>query len=219
MEATAPCLDTEKNKASPGEASTSTKQKNRWAYFLVKRAFDFFFALMGLVVLTIPMMILALVIVLDSPGAPVFRQKRMGKDGKIFTIYKLRTMYTYAPREVATNSLDTGTYTTKVGHFLRLCSLDELPQLWNVLIGNMSFVGYRPVCLSETYLNQLRKEYGVFAAKPGITGYAQVNGRDNVAPDEKAEMDRYYVENCSVRLDLWCIGKTVRVAVTKEGAK
>ena len=98
-------------------------------------------------------------------------------------------------------------------------SLDELPQLWNVLIGNMSLVGYRPVCLSEQRLNQLREEYGILATKPGITGYAQVNGRDNVTTDEKVRLDLYYVKHCSVLLDLRCILKTAKVALSKEGAK
>lgn len=201
------------------EAITPVELRGRWVYFAAKRVLDLFFALVGLVVLAIPMALIALIIAIDSPGKPIFRQKRMGKNGRVFTILKFRTMYTYAPHDVATNTLDTASYTTKVGEFLRVYSLDELPQLWNVLIGNMSFVGYRPVCLSEQRLNQLREEYGILATKPGITGYAQVNGRDNVTTDEKVRLDLYYVKHCSVLLDLRCILKTAKVALSKEGAK
>lgn len=201
------------------EAITPVELRGRWVYFAAKRVLDFFFALVGLVALAIPMALIALIIAIDSPGKPIFRQKRMGKNGRVFTILKFRTMYTYAPHDVATNSLDTASYTTKVGEFLRVYSLDELPQLWNVLIGNMSLVGYRPVCLSEQRLNQLREEYGILATKPGITGYAQVNGRDNVTTDEKVRLDLYYVRHCSVLLDLRCILKTAKVALSKEGAK
>lgn len=120
------------------------------AYLALKRAFDISGALVGLAVLALPMSVIALIIALDSPGNPIFRQERLGKDGQAFTIYKFRTMYTYAPEDVATNSINVSAYTTGVGKFLRGYSIDELPQLWNVLRGDMSFVGYRPVCLSET---------------------------------------------------------------------
>lgn len=188
-------------------------------YFFAKRLFDIVFSLLGLLILAIPIVLIALVIMADSPGKPIFHQKRMGKDGKVFTILKFRTMDRCAPRDAATNSIDPEKYTTRVGGFLRLHSLDELPQLWNVLRGDMSFVGYRPVCLTERRLNQLRAEYGILTTKPGITGYAQVNGRDNVTTDEKVRLDLYYVEHQSILLDLHCLLKTVKVALTKEGAK
>lgn len=187
-------------------------------YHIVKRMLDVAASFVALIILAIPMAVIALIIVLDSPGPAIFRQKRIGKDGKAFTIFKFRTLYTYAPSDVATNSLNTTAYITRVGKFLRLYSLDELPQLWNVLIGNMSFVGYRPVCLSEQQLNQHRAECGVLTTKPGITGYAQINGRDNVSMDDKVRLDLYYVNHCSILFDLRCILKTVKVALTKEGA-
>lgn len=189
------------------------------AYRAVKRAFDISSALAGLAVLAIPMSVIALIIVLDSPGDPIFKQERLGKDGQVFTIYKFRTMYTYAPKNMATNAINVSAYTTEAGKFLRGYSLDELPQLWNVLRGDMSFVGYRPVCLSEQQLNRLRLECGVLDMRPGITGYAQVNGRDNVTMNEKVRLDQYYAQHCSFSLDLHCLLKTVKVALSKEGAK
>lgn len=189
------------------------------AYRAVKRAFDISGALAGLAVLAIPMSVIALIIVLDSPGDPIFKQERLGKDGQVFTIYKFRTMYTYAPKNMATNAVNVSAYTTEAGKFLRGYSLDELPQLWNVLRGDMSFVGYRPVCLSEQELNRLRLECGVMEMRPGITGYAQINGRDNVTMKEKVRLDLYYTQHCSFLLDLHCLLKTVKVALSKEGAK
>lgn len=189
------------------------------AYRAVKRAFDISGALAGLAVLAIPMSVIALIIVLDSPGDPIFKQERLGKDGQVFTIYKFRTMYTYAPKNMATNAVNVSAYTTEAGKFLRGYSLDELPQLWNVLRGDMSFVGYRPVCLSEQELNRLRLECGVMEMRPGITGYAQINGRDDVTMKEKVRLDLYYAQHCSFSLDLHCLLKTVKVALSKEGAK
>lgn len=189
------------------------------AYRAVKRAFDISGALAGLAVLAVPMSVIALIIVLDSPGDPIFKQERLGKDGQVFTIYKFRTMYTYAPKNMATNAVNVSAYTTEAGKFLRGYSLDELPQLWNVLRGDMSFVGYRPVCLSEQELNRLRLECGVMEMRPGITGYAQINGRDNVTMKEKVRLDLYYAQHCSFPLDLHCLLKTVKVALSKEGAK
>ena len=219
MEVMAPYQSAEAVREQTSAHSMPAGLRKCWIYLVAKRIFDFFFASIGLIVLAIPMAIIALIIVMDSPGKPIFRQKRIGQNGKVFTIFKFRTMYTYAPSDAATNSINTSMYMTKVGKFLRLYSLDELPQLWNVLRGNMSFVGYRPVCLSEQRLNQLRDECGVLTTKPGITGYAQINGRDNVMVDEKVQLDLYYVKHCSVLFDLQCILKTVKVVLTKEGAR
>lgn len=188
-------------------------------YLFIKRTFDIAASVAAGIVLLLPMLLVAVLVRIDSHGPALFRQERLGKDGKPFTMLKFRTMYTYAPANMATNEIDMRKYTTKLGKFLREYSIDELPQLWNVFIGNMSFVGYRPVCLSENKLNSLRKKYGVFGMKPGITGYAQVSGRDNIGTDEKARMDLFYVEHCSVALDICCILKTVKTVLTREGVK
>lgn len=197
-----------------------TTEKSQWGYRFVKRTFDIVFSLLAGVVALVPMLLIALIVRLGSPGPALFRQERMGKGGKPFVMYKFRSMRLEAPSNMATNDIpDLDACTTRFGRLMRKTSLDELPQLWNVLKGDMSFVGYRPVCLVEEKLNQLRLEYGVFRARPGITGYAQVHGRDQVSAQEKAELDAYYVNHRSIRLDLWCLYKTVAVVLTQEGAK
>lgn len=192
-----------------------------FAYLVVKRCFDIVFSLLLGIVLFIPMLFVALLIKIESPGPAIFKQERLGKDGKSFTIYKFRSMKMDAPSEIATNKLlNSGDYTTRIGKLLRVTSIDELPQLWNILKGDMSFVGYRPVCVTETELNDLRREYGVFSMRPGLTGYAQVNGRDNVfSYKDKVEMDAYYVQNASVKLDIQCLLQTFSAVLSREGAK
>jgi O-antigen biosynthesis protein WbqP len=187
-------------------------------YLAVKRCFDIVVALMVGLFLLLPMLVIALIIKLDSPGPALFKQERMGKDGKVFTIYKFRSMRLDAPSEMASREFsDSSAYITKFGAFIRRTSLDELPQLINILNGTMSWVGYRPVCLTETELNELRRQRGVFAVRPGLTGLAQVRGRDNVSPQDKAEMDAEYVEKCGVKMDLWCLLRTVTVVFSGEG--
>lgn len=201
-------------------AGSVRKAKAGNFYLFCKRLFDIVFSFGLGLVLAIPMLILSLVIRLDSPGPAIFRQARMGQGGKIFDIYKFRTMHTDAPADMPTNDfLNAEDYMTTLGRFLRKTSLDELPQLWNIFMGDMSFVGYRPVCLTEELLNQMRADYGVFEARPGLTGYAQVQGRDNIRSSEKALLDAEYVANRSIRLDLWCLWRTVKVVITHEGAK
>lgn len=190
------------------------------SYLLIKRIFDVVLSVFAGIVLAVPMIIIGILIRLDSKGPAVFKQKRMGKDGKTFTIYKFRTMHVSAPTEKATcDFIDADQYVTRMGLFLRRTSIDELPQLFNVLRGEMSIVGYRPVCLTETKLNELRERYGVFAFRPGITGLAQVSGRDSLNYEEKARLDAQYIQNCSLRMDLWCLLKTVKTVFTGEGAK
>ena len=187
-------------------------------YLFVKRLFDIIMSVLCGAVLLVPMLIIAVIVRIDSHGPAIFRQQRMGKNGKIFTLYKFRTMDISAPSELAAREFhDSDQYVTKVGQFLRRTSIDELPQLWNIFLGDMSFVGYRPVCLTEERLNQRRAEYGVFAMRPGITGLAQVCGRDNLDYATKAELDAKYVSECSVKLDLWCLFRTVATVVSGEG--
>ena len=199
------------------EAAATLKHKPVYAF--IKRAFDIVAALMLSIVLLLPIAVVSILIKLDSEGPVIFRQQRMGKDGKIFTMYKFRSMRTDAPSEVATRDFENSNeYITRFGGFLRRTSLDEIPQLLNILLGQMSFVGYRPVCLTETELNELRMAYGVFFVKPGLTGLAQVSGRDNVTSEKKAALDAQYVHNRGLRMDLWCLVKTVVVVFTGEGA-
>lgn len=194
------------------------KQKPRAAYLALKRGIDILVALVVSTILLLPMILIGVIIKLESKGPAIFKQKRMGKDGKVFTIFKFRTMKQSAPSEMATRDfVDANQYMTKFGNFLRRSSIDELPQLLNILTGDMSFVGYRPVCLTETDLNELRMERGVFWLRPGITGLAQVSGRDDIGYEKKVELDAEYVAKCSLKLDLWCLLQTVRTVITGEG--
>lgn len=194
------------------------KTLKRLAYLFTKRIFDVLTSLVAGLVLLLPMLVVALIIRMDSPGPAIFKQKRMGKDGKVFTMYKFRTMRKDAPSDVASREfLDSKSYITKVGAFLRRTSIDEFPQIINILNGTMSWVGYRPVCLTECELNQMRKEKGVFEMRPGITGYAQVRGRDNITPTIKANMDAEYVAKSGVKMDLWCLLATIKIVFTGEG--
>ena len=189
-------------------------------YLCIKRIFDVSVAFTGLIVLTIPFIVISICIKLDSSGPVFIKQKRMGKHGGVFYIYKFRTMYRYVPDNVATSLLSNPhTFVTHFGRLLRKTSIDELPQLINVLRGDMSLVGFRPVCLSEIKLNALREEYGVFACKPGITGLAQVRGRDDLPYKEKAKIDRIYTKNRSLGLDLYILLKTIPVTLSQHGVK
>lgn len=200
-------------------AETNAIKKTRRPYLVVKRVADVLLACFGLCVLSFPLLMVCVLIKLDSPGPALFKQQRLGLGGKPFTIYKFRTMKKDAPSELATLEFkDSSDYITRIGGFLRRTSIDELPQLLNIIKGDMSFVGYRPVCLTEENLNNLRMEYGVFALRPGITGLAQVKGRDTVRSPEKALLDKQYVEECSAKLDVWCCVQTVWTVISGKGA-
>lgn len=194
--------------------------KKRKIYLSLKRVLDLIVSVLACAALTVPMALIAIIVVLDSPGGAIFSQKRMGKDGKIFTIYKFRTMKVNAPDNVASREMKMpNPYVTRAGVFLRRTSLDELPQLWNVILGDMSIVGYRPLCLSEENINSMRKSAGVFLLRPGITGLAQVNGRDDIDAEEKVYYDAKYVKECSLKMDIHCAFKTVATVVTGKGVK
>lgn len=223
METLAPARQAEQTQCAASckneYAVSPAAPRHRPVFLFLKRAFDIAAALCAGIILLLPLGIIALAIKLDSQGPVIFKQERLGKNGKPFTMYKFRSMRIGAPSEVATRDfVDSDRYITRLGSFLRRTSLDELPQLWNILTGSMSFVGYRPVCLTEVELNELRRRYGVFTAKPGLTGLAQVSGRDNITFEEKAALDAQYVRNQGLRMDLWCLAKTVIVVFTGEGA-
>lgn len=192
--------------------------KDKPIYRFIKRFFDIMLALVIGVILLIPMLVVAIMIHLESPGPVIFKQMRIGKNGEPFVIWKFRTMSVEAPSEKAARDFrNADAYITKVGAILRRTSIDELPQLVNILKGEMSFVGYRPVCVTETELNDLRKAYGVFAVRPGLTGLAQVYGRDNLGYRKKAEIDAEYVRRRNFALDLWCLLRTFSVVCSGEG--
>ena len=203
----------------PQKAESYIIRDKQRPYLAIKRIVDVVIACILLLALSVPMLIIALLIKLESSGPALFKQQRMGLGGKPFTIYKFRTMKTDAPAEMASREFtDSSDYITRLGGFLRRSSIDELPQLFNIVKGDMSFVGYRPVCLTEVKLNEVRAEYGVFTLRPGITGLAQVKGRDTLRSPEKALLDKQYVEQCSAKLDLWCCWQTVWTVISGKGA-
>ena len=188
-------------------------------YLAIKRLIDIVMSISLILAFGIPMLIIALLIRIDSKGPVIFKQKRIGRYGQPFTIYKFRTMDTKAPPELATcDFANSDEYITKYGAFLRRTGIDVLPQLFNILRGDMSFVGYRPVCLTEQKLNEMRGKLGVFALRPGITGLAQVSGRNSIYGERKARLDAEYVSRCSAGMDLVCILKTIKTVIVEEEA-
>ena len=201
------------------QSSAKTNKTNQGRFYLtVKRLLDFVLSLIGIVVLMPVFIIIGILIKVDSRGPVIFKQKRYGKNKEPFYIYKFRTMASDAPQNVATKDLnDSKKYITKIGAFLRRTSLDVLPQLFNILLGQMTIVGPRPVVLKEENLIIARDLYGANDIKPGITGWAQINGRDLLSIEEKAKLDGYYVENMGFKMDIKCFFKTVKYVLKGEG--
>lgn len=176
---------------------------------MAKRVFDFSFALLAILIFFVPLLAVAIAVKMTSIGPIVYWSDRVGYDNKLFKMPKFRTMHIETPA-VATHLLsDPGQYLTSVGHFLRKTSLDELPQLWSILIGNMSFVGPRPALFNQYDLIALRSEHGVHRLVPGLTGWAQINGRDELPILQKVELDVEYMQRKSFGFDLYIIGLTV----------
>ena len=194
------------------------KIKNPGIYFMVKRLMDIILSLPSIILLIPLFIIIGILIKRDSKGPVIFKQERYGKNKEPFYIYKFRTMRLDAPNDVSTEELkDSKNYITKIGGFLRRTSLDELPQLFNILLGQMTVVGPRPVVLKEKNLIALRDIYGANNIKPGITGWAQINGRDLLSVEEKAKLDGYYVENMGFKMDIKCFFKTIQYVLKCEG--
>ncbi len=195
-------------------------QKKR-GYSFGKRLFDFLVALVAGLVLLIPMLIVALVIRLDSPGPALFKQERLGRKGKPFIMIKFRSMRLDAEAAGPQWAASDDHRCTKVGRVIRKFRIDELPQLWNILKGDMSIVGPRPerACFYEefeTYIHGFRHR---LAVKPGLTGLAQVNGGYDLKPEEKIVYDMEYINGRGIGMDLRCIFKTVKLVFTHEGAR
>ncbi|UXC68527.1 sugar transferase [Limosilactobacillus vaginalis] len=197
------------------------EQSFKWYRDFFKRGFDIFFSLIAIIILAIPMMIIALWIKVDSPHEKVlFKQERIGINNVPFTILKFRSMRDDAPHQIATENFENPEmYITSVGKILRKTSMDELPQLFNVLKGDMSIVGPRPLIPKEKYVLKLRNEYGANKILPGITGLAQVHGRDQVTDENKASYDGKYALNVSLLLDASIILKTVSDVVRSRGVR
>lgn len=187
---------------------------------IIKRCIDFILALLGCIILSPVMLVISMAIVLDSKGPVFFKQKRIGIHKTHFQIYKFRTMNSNAPKNCPTHLLmDSYQYITKIGKFLRKTSLDELPQLWNILLGDMSFVGPRPALWNQYDLISLRDKYGANDLRPGLTGWAQINGRDILTNEKKAEYDGKYVERVTFGFDIQCIIGTVIDVFTQKGIR
>ena len=183
----------------------------------MKRVFDFLISLFALIILS-PLFLIISVGILISDGRPVlFRQKRVGKDNELFEIYKFRTMKR-GTENVASNDLENAnSKITKFGKILRATSIDELPQLFNILTGSMSLIGPRPLIPEETEIRELRKNYNVYSVRPGLTGWAQVNGRDNISIENKALLDKEYVEKQSLKFDIKIFFMTIHQVLRREG--
>lgn len=217
-------LDYDMSKEISGESSMGLK-----AYEFIKRVFDIVSSIMALIVFSPIILILIIIVRLDSKGPVFFGHKRIGYNGKTISIYKFRSMVENA-EEILRNftpeqkaefeknfKLDDDPRITKIGNFLRKTSLDELPQLINIIKGDMSVIGPRPIVQREV------EKYGeyadkLFSVKPGLTGYWQANGRSDTTYEERVQMDMYYIDNRSIWLDIKILFKTVISVIKKEGA-
>lgn len=182
-----------------------------------KRLCDLCFSFFGLVVFSPIFLLISLWVKLDSKGPVIFRQRRVGKGKTHFTILKFRTMRTDTPSDTATHLLAGKKYLTRAGRILRRTSLDELPQLWNILVGDMSLVGPRPALWNQYDLVAERDRYGANDIAPGLTGWAQVHGRDELPIPEKARLDGVYAAEYSLKMDAVCILRTFKNVFTGAG--
>lgn len=196
------------------------KRRKRIYYKAVKRVLDVGLSILLLLFLWLPMLVIGVAIRLDSPGRAIFRQIRVGRAGKLFTCYKFRTMYESAPPcRPSSQFKDADKYVTRVGRFLRRTSLDELPQLFNVLRGDMSLVGPRPLILAEAAVHEGRRKMGIYTLRPGITGLSQVSGRDGISDEQKITLDSEYLASFGFFEDLRIVGKTFGKVISGEGIK
>lgn len=187
-------------------------------YSILKRLGDISISLIAIMLFCPVFILIAIAIKLDSEGPVIFKQKRFGIHKKTFYVFKFRTMKVESPKYVATRDLQNPEqWITRVGAFLRKTSLDELPQLCNILVGDMSIVGPRPVVVSERDVIEAREKYGANDVLPGLTGWAQINGRDNLSTDIKAKLDGYYVKNRSLIMDIKCIVRTIPYVLKRKG--
>lgn len=187
-------------------------------YLKIKRLIDIILSLMGLIVLSPIFLILIIAIKLDSRGPVLFKQKRVGNHKTHFNILKFRTMRIDTPKDIPTHLLENpDQFITKVGKFLRKTSLDELPQIWNIFVGQMSIIGPRPALWNQYDLIAERDKYGANDVPPGLTGWAQINGRDELPIGVKAKLDGEYVEKISFWMDVRCFFGTIISVLKSDG--
>ena len=186
----------------------------------IKRGIDCILSLIGLIILSPILLIIAVIIKMTSPGPVLFRQERMGKDNKHFRIMKFRTMRIDTPKDCPTHMLENpDQYITKIGHILRKTSLDELPQLWNIFVGDMAVIGPRPSLPNQYDLNALRDQNGASKVRPGLTGLAQISGRDELEISVKAALDGEYVKKISFLTDVRFFFATFISVLRSDGVK
>ena len=193
-------------------------------YKFIKRVFDIILSFIGIIILLLPMLILAIIIKIDSKGPVFFKQKRIGKKKKTFMILKFRTMRTDTPHDAPTHELsDPKKWITKVGGFLRKTSLDETPQIFNIFVGQMSIIGPRPALWNQFDLIEERDKFGANDVRPGLTGWAQINGRDELEIPIKAKLDGEYVEKLNAgkfkgfAIDWKCFWGTIFSVLKRDG--
>lgn len=187
-------------------------------YLKIKRMMDIALSILGLIVLSPIYLIIVLAIKIESKGPVLFKQKRIGKAKSHFHILKFRTMRIDAPKDTPTHLLDNpDQYITKTGKLLRKTSLDELPQIWNILVGQMSVIGPRPALWNQYDLIKKRDQYGVNDVPPGLTGWAQINGRDELPIETKAKLDGEYVEKIGLWMDIKCFFGTIISVFKSDG--
>ena len=184
----------------------------------VKRIIDVILSLVGLILASWLYLLIMIAIEIDDPGPVIFSQKRVGIHKKYFQLYKFRSMKMSTPHDMPTHLLENPEqYITRVGKFLRKTSLDEIPQLWNILRGDMSVIGPRPALWNQEDLLAERDKYGANDVRPGLTGWAQIHGRDELEITEKAKLDGWYVEHMSFWLDVRCFFGTIRAVADHDG--
>jgi len=187
-------------------------------YCSIKRFCDAVLSFLGICVLLLPMILIAAAIYIDDPGKVLFSQYRVGRNGKRFKLYKFRTMKKNTPKYMTTAELQqSGCYVTNLGRFLRKSSLDEIPQLLNVLKGDMSLVGPRPLISDEYEIHAMRMRFGVYNIRPGITGLAQISGRDMVTAEKKLRLDVEYLQRFGLWTDLRILFATMPKILTRDG--
>lgn len=187
-------------------------------YLKIKRIIDIILSLTGLIVLSPVFLILTIAIKADSKGPVLFRQKRVGRSKTHFNMLKFRTMRIDTPKDTPTHLLENPEqYITKMGRFLRKTSLDELPQIWNIFVGHMSIIGPRPALWNQFDLIDEREKYGANDVRPGLTGWAQINGRDELPIEVKAQLDGEYIQKMSLGFDIKCFFKTIVSVVKRDG--
>ena len=192
--------------------------KKKRIYFAIKRILDIILSIIVLIILCPFLVIFSIIIKIESKGPVLFKQKRVGKNKKLFTIYKFRTMRTDTPKDMPTHMLKNAeNYITKFGNIMRKTSIDELPQLFNILKGDMSIIGPRPALWNQDDLIKERDKYHANDIRPGLTGWAQVNGRDELEIPVKAKYDGEYIEKMSLWFDIKIFFKTIINVFKHEG--